>query len=131
MLDPIRRPSSPDWGERERELASRGERASGGGLVSGNDKDKRRQHDRRGETSEGEKRTVRPSVDRRWEEARFIESRGPIVKLLAIPIENASFRQQYCTCFATVNLFQNRFISSRVTIANEREMKKETVKYWN
>lgn len=63
----------------------RGERVSGGGLVSGNDKDKRRQHNRRGETSEGEKRTVRPSVDRRrWEEARFIESRGPIVKLLAI-----------------------------------------------
>lgn len=85
-----------------------------GDLVSGNDKDKRRQHDWRGETSEGEKRTVRPSVDRRrWEGARFIESRGPIVKLLAIPIENASFRQQYCTCFATVNLFQKRLYQPR------------------
>lgn len=98
----------------------RGGRARGGGLVSGNDKDKRRQHDRRGETSEEEKRTVRPSVDRRgWEGARFIESRGPIAKLLAIPIENTSFRQQYCTCFATV-LSKSVYIS-RVTVVYERK----------
>lgn len=91
----------------------RGDRVSGGDLVSENDKDKRRQHDRRAKTSEGEKRTVRPSVvRRRWEGARFIESRGPITKLLAIPIENASFRQQYRMCFVIVNLLQKRFISA-------------------
>lgn len=76
-----------------------------------------------GEAREGEKRTVRPSVDRRrWEEARFIESRGPIVKLLAIPIENASFRQQYCTCFATESLSKSVYIR-RVAMVNERENK--------
>lgn len=32
---------------------------------------------------------------RRWKEARFIESWGPIVRLLAIPIGNAGSRHQY------------------------------------
>jgi len=54
-LDPIRRPSLPDCGERERgSLLRWGVNSSG--LVNGNDKDKRRQHDHQDKTSEGEKR---------------------------------------------------------------------------
>lgn len=45
------------------------------------------------------------------------------MKLLAIPIENASFRQQYCMCFAIANLFENRFISVAIAMVSKRERK--------
>lgn len=88
----------------------RGEPVSGGGLVSGNDKDKRWQHDRREERRAGERRTMHPSVGhRRWEEARFIDSWGLIVKLLTISIENTFSTSS--TCFrAIMNLFRREYI---------------------
>lgn len=71
----------------------------------------------------GKRRTMRPNVNRKWvgwEETQFIESRGLIAKLLAIPIGHANFRQQYRTCLRTTNLFPKiglyRFIHSKTNI---------------
>lgn len=57
-LDSIRRPG-PSC-RRGKVSFYRGKRVSGGGLVSGNDKDKRWQHDRREERRAGERRTMHP-----------------------------------------------------------------------